>query len=620
MSRLLAQPLLFYQDANGKPLPGALCNVYLSGTSTPATIYQDGGLTVPHTNPVVARTNGYFPAMYGKAGVDLKLILTDSSGGNPLPPIDPASPFVLTQDEIGEALYPLADSELAANIVSTVYPVGDVLRYGADPTGTTDSTTAFNNALAAVAVTNFRASHKVFTNGGDFRIDGTVTIAEYKTLELSGNTRLIRKASGTTSQAPVVHVKGNWSVFDGGGGSVWSENNSPTGVVCCGHLNTTTSNWNATDWQFKNCIVQAKDFGGPAASPMPGDLDGVGVYIPSSQPQLGSGSVNYFGTLENIKVQSATTAYLLTDLANGHKFYSCTFRGYYKYGFRLHGAYGNTFFGGFLELAYQNSTIAILLSTKLAPAAPNASSLESGRNQFYGFTYESGGTDHVGVRIEAGCQANKVHFTFNSTGFAAVDVDTHNEIFVDDDVYFTQHLHITNGLLKAGGDGVAAHYIGRQTANGGTVLLVENTNPTSGNGVVVTTPVAGNDTNVYMQGTANSVITYQVLTSGGVRNTNNSYGAISDARLKDVIELSGSQWEDMKFLARHITKYRMKSGGPVQIGLIAQDIEERCPGLVNDDGSLKSVNYSVAYVKAIKALGEALERIEALEARTESKA
>jgi hypothetical protein len=63
-----------------------------------------------------------------------------------------------------------------------------------------------------------------------------------------------------------------------------------------------------------------------------------------------------------------------------------------------------------------------------------------------------------------------------------------------------------------------------------------------------------------------------------------------------------------------------------QIGLVAQEVELVSPGLVsespdrdedgNDLGTVtKSVNYSVLYMKAVKALQEAMERIETLEAK-----
>ena len=121
---------------------------------------------------------------------------------------------------------------------------------------------------------------------------------------------------------------------------------------------------------------------------------------------------------------------------------------------------------------------------------------------------------------------------------------------------------------------------------------------------------------------------FQVADSGNVTNANNSYGGISDRKFKENIVDAASQWNDIKAL--QVCKYNFKeeTGQPThtQIGLIAQEVELISPGLVNEspdrdeDGNdlgtvTKSVNYSVLYMKAVKALQEAMERIETLEAR-----
>jgi hypothetical protein len=125
--------------------------------------------------------------------------------------------------------------------------------------------------------------------------------------------------------------------------------------------------------------------------------------------------------------------------------------------------------------------------------------------------------------------------------------------------------------------------------------------------------------------TAGGSVSYYVYTNGNVENTNNSYGAISDVKLKENIVDAGSQWDDLKAL--QVRKYNFKEGQThTQIGLIAQEVELVSPGLVsespdrdeegNDLGTVtKSVNYSVLYMKAVKALQEAMERIETLEAK-----
>jgi hypothetical protein len=130
-------------------------------------------------------------------------------------------------------------------------------------------------------------------------------------------------------------------------------------------------------------------------------------------------------------------------------------------------------------------------------------------------------------------------------------------------------------------------------------------------------------------GTASGgTLSYYVSANGDVRNTNNSYGAISDIKLKENVVDAVSQWDDIKAL--QVRKYNFKEEAGhqthTQIGLIAQEVELVSPGLVsespdrdedgNDLGTVtKSVNYSVLYMKAVKALQEAMERIEALEQR-----
>ena len=120
-------------------------------------------------------------------------------------------------------------------------------------------------------------------------------------------------------------------------------------------------------------------------------------------------------------------------------------------------------------------------------------------------------------------------------------------------------------------------------------------------------------------------ISFQVFTNGNVQNTNNSYTAISDVKLKENIVDANSQWNDLKAL--RVRNYNLKEGQThTQIGLVAQEVEPISPGLVyespdrdadgNDLGTVtKSVNYSVLYMKAVKALQEAMERIEQLEAK-----
>jgi hypothetical protein len=116
---------------------------------------------------------------------------------------------------------------------------------------------------------------------------------------------------------------------------------------------------------------------------------------------------------------------------------------------------------------------------------------------------------------------------------------------------------------------------------------------------------------------------FLVLNTGNVQNANNSYTAISDIKLKENIVDANSQWDDLKAL--RVRNYNLKQGQThTQIGLVAQEVEPISPGLVyetpdrdadgNDLGTTtKAVQYSVLYMKAVKALQEAIAKIETLE-------
>ena len=127
--------------------------------------------------------------------------------------------------------------------------------------------------------------------------------------------------------------------------------------------------------------------------------------------------------------------------------------------------------------------------------------------------------------------------------------------------------------------------------------------------------------------TTNGTVSCLIWSNGNIVNTNNSYGSLSDIKLKENIVDASSQWDDLKAIQVRNYNFKEEIGQQThtQLGVIAQEIELVSPGLVtespdtdeegNDLGTVtKSVNYSVLYMKAVKALQEAIERIETLEA------
>jgi len=130
---------------------------------------------------------------------------------------------------------------------------------------------------------------------------------------------------------------------------------------------------------------------------------------------------------------------------------------------------------------------------------------------------------------------------------------------------------------------------------------------------------------------------FLIEADGDVFNTFNSYGSLSDRKFKENETDANSQWNDIKKLK--IKNYNLKISPDKQLlGVIAQDLEASVMnGLVKDkpdvlytendvlpegknigdikEESYKEVKYSVLYMKSVKALQEAMERIETLEAK-----
>ena len=200
--------------------------------------------------------------------------------------------------------------------------------------------------------------------------------------------------------------------------------------------------------------------------------------------------------------------------------------------------------------------------------------------------------------------------SFDQTG------GNNNRIIYDD----SSDLIFQNGTLDSVTERVRFFDTGQAHHFSSTNCLVAATSQGAGTTTWLFRGIRSRTTN-----TSGGSTVFYVYSNGNVQNTNNSYGSISDAKLKENIVDATSQWEDLKAL--QIRKYNFIEGEThTQLGVIAQEVETVSPGLVNDiadrdeEGNdlgtvTKTVNYSVLYMKAVKALQEAMERIETLEAK-----
>jgi len=193
----------------------------------------------------------------------------------------------------------------------------------------------------------------------------------------------------------------------------------------------------------------------------------------------------------------------------------------------------------------------------------------------------------------------------------------------------------------------------------GVDMTVASGNP-YGSNIRFTDQSPDNRTSTFLvtnDGTTSRCIIYS---DGDIENHDNSYGSLSDERIKQNITDANSQWDDIKALK--IRNYKKKDdvrqyGDKAweQIGVIAQELEaanmnklikhndpspadvasDSSFGTLYEDGDtipegkkigdvkevkeqVKGVKYSVLYMKAIKALQEAMAKIETLETKVKA--
>lgn len=161
----------------GEPVPGGKLQFFQTDTETEQNTFSDSGLTVPNTNPIELDSSGALTTkVYGDPSsfdyrvrllnsADVMLWTYDDVVVQPDPePIDPY--FAITAAEIAAGVTPTSFQYA----VPPSFPVVNVLRYGADPTGVADSRAAF---LAALSVAD------AFVPYGTYRIDGRLPLTEY---------------------------------------------------------------------------------------------------------------------------------------------------------------------------------------------------------------------------------------------------------------------------------------------------------------------------------------------------------------------------------------------------------------------------------------------------------
>jgi len=211
--------------------------------------------------------------------------------------------------------------------------------------------------------------------------------------------------------------------------------------------------------------------------------------------------------------------------------------------------------------------------------------------------------DQVGA---AGIEASKVNSTDGDYGFNMLFYTRQNGSSLAEKMRITSGGEVVIGGTNTTGSGLTVYSSGV----GNTGIEIRTT-ATSGNNVVQYNrmAVAGTTSNYLFAGQDSTQDKIYIYGNGNVVNRNNSYGAISDIKLKENISDTTSKLADL--LKVKVRNYNLIGDDKKQIGVIAQELETIFPSMVEVDGKtgMKQVKYSVFVPMLIKAIQELNDKI-----------
>jgi hypothetical protein len=186
----------------------------------------------------------------------------------------------------------------------------------------------------------------------------------------------------------------------------------------------------------------------------------------------------------------------------------------------------------------------------------------------------------------------------------------------------------SGGYFKASNNGAYynsanPYHETRQTASN-WCLLANNSNATPYGHYVLYDTDTNNTGSEFLYCVGNATLRASIRSNGGLANYQANNVSLSDVRIKKEITPLASYWNKLKAIEIVTFKYNDQTHDDLNIGVIAQQVEAVAPELVDVDGfgetpddgvPLKTIYTTDLYHASIRALQEAMLRIETLEAQ-----
>jgi hypothetical protein len=247
-----------------------------------------------------------------------------------------------------------------------------------------------------------------------------------------------------------------------------------------------------------------------------------------------------------------------------------------------------------------------------------------------------GRTNSDGYRVAilgATQKTTGLQLTYQSVQAASISVTSTSALAfgVDGSDGSTERARITSGgYFKASNDGTYQGITGtfhevRQSASD-IALHIGNTAASAPEGILVRYNAASpnNTSSAFLFCVDSTATRATIRSNGGLANYQANNVDLSDIRTKKEIASAASMWDKVAALEIVEYKYIDQTHDDVNLGVIAQQVETVEPVWVDTDGfgetpegeePLKTVYNKDIYFAAIKALQEAMTRIEQLEAK-----
>jgi hypothetical protein len=479
----------------------------------------------------------------------------------------------------------------------------------------TDVASITSSAASITALNSYTASQNILN--GTYATTGSNTFKNPQTI----NSNLIVTGS-ITAQTLVVQTVSS-SVIYSSGSNVFGNNIANTQVFT-GSMNVTGS---------LTVVTTGTEFQVNASGVKMGNVIGDAHSI--------TGSVGISGSL------SGTSATFVVSVNNSNTGLDLTNSGSSGYGNSINFYQNATKFGQiFVESSVANTSemsfktmVGSTLATRLFISSTGAATFSGvvGANitplanygltvkGLYGIWIQRNSVNDSGIEIYHDGTNSIINTSYQSTG-------GYGGMLIYTGGY--ERMRITSGgYTKITNTGnyeyvsAAIHEIRNSAAD--YILYSTSTHSSNPNGFYISYPNASpNGTGNYFIACADSTAArFRVASNGNCYNVTGTYtSGVSDIRYKEQIVDANSQWNDIKSLRvvnfKFIKDVEENGDNALrQIGFIAQEVEKVSPNLIDEMSdektgeTWKTIKASIIHTKSIKALQEAMARIEILEAQ-----